>query len=242
MDQSTVDLAQALSMQTSIDDIWTVACEGLADIGFDEVSWGHVDPAADPPSGKPVRSTLPPSLWDTYYRDGHFKVDPLVGFLLATDAPFVDHYHWHDFSQAPDELRDFALLIMETCQPARFAVAERALGRTKVGILSLGSDVPADRWKGHVAENVDRMTLVARLCAAYLAGAEPPALPQPLSPREVQCLELLAQGHRNDRIAERLGLHRATVDMHIVRARTKLGARTREQAIAIAVAAGAISP
>ncbi|WP_233489256.1 helix-turn-helix transcriptional regulator [Rhodovulum sp. 12E13] len=93
-----------------------------------------------------------------------------------------------------------------------------------------------------MAENVERMTLVARLCAAYLAMAEPPPLPQPLSPREVQCLELLGQGHRNDRIAERLGLHRATVDMHIVRAPTKLRARTREQVIARAVSAGAICP
>ncbi|MEE4119415.1 MAG: LuxR C-terminal-related transcriptional regulator [Paracoccaceae bacterium] len=229
-------------MQTSTDDRWAVACEGLADIGFHEVSWGHVDPATDPPSGKPVRSTLPLSLWDAQYRDSHFKADPLVAFLLANDTPFVDHYQWHDLAKVPDEVRELALLIMDSCYPARFAVAERALGHTKVGILSLASDVAVDRWTDHVAENVQRMTLVARLCAAYLAGAEPPPLPQPLSLREVQSLELLGQWHRNDRIAERLGLHRATVDMHIVRAPTKLGARTREQAIARAVAAGAICP
>lgn len=117
-----------------------------------------------------------------------------------------------------------------------------ALGRTKVGILSLGSDVAVDRWTDHMAENVERMTRLARLCAAYLARAEPPPLPQPLSLREVQCLELPGQGHRHDRIAERLGLHRVMVDMHIVRAPTKLRARTREQAIAWAVAAGAICP
>lgn len=66
-----------------------------------------------------------------------------------------------------------------------------AIDRTKVGILSLGSDVAVDRWTDHMAENVERMTLVARLCAAYLAMAKPLPLPQPLSLREVQCFELL---------------------------------------------------
>jgi DNA-binding CsgD family transcriptional regulator len=43
---------------------------------------------------------------------------------------------------------------------------------------------------------------------------------------------------RHDRIAERLGISRPTVELHLANARRKLNARTREQALARAVAFG----
>lgn len=56
-----------------------------------------------------------------------------------------------------------------------------------------------------------------------------------LSVREVECLTLLANGLRSDRIAYTLGLARGTVAFHIRNARMKLRARTREQAVALAL-------
>lgn len=44
----------------------------------------------------------------------------------------------------------------------------------------------------------------------------------------------------NDRIAFALGIKPETVNLHIMSARRRLGARTREQAIAIAVRLGLI--
>ncbi len=63
-----------------------------------------------------------------------------------------------------------------------------------------------------------------------------------LSPRERECLCWLARGLRNDRIAERMGLTKATVELHIAHARQKLRARTREHALAKAVALGLVEP
>lgn len=57
----------------------------------------------------------------------------------------------------------------------------------------------------------------------------------PLSPREVEVLFHLAQGLGNDRIAHQLGIKPETVNLHIMSARRRLGARTREEAIARAV-------
>ena len=56
-----------------------------------------------------------------------------------------------------------------------------------------------------------------------------------LSRREAQCVELLCHGLSNREIAERLGLAETTITMHIRRARERLGARTREQAVAVAI-------
>lgn len=63
-----------------------------------------------------------------------------------------------------------------------------------------------------------------------------------LSPRERECLLWLAKGLRNDRIAERMRISRPTVEFHLMRARRKLGATTRDQALARAVAFGLVVP
>lgn len=61
-----------------------------------------------------------------------------------------------------------------------------------------------------------------------------------LSPRELQCLSLLAEGHSNEGIAKEVGIRPPTVAMHLANARTKLKAVTREHAVALAVSRGLI--
>ena len=61
-----------------------------------------------------------------------------------------------------------------------------------------------------------------------------------LTPRELQCLSLLARGHSNEGIAKEIGIKSPTVAMHLANARTKLNAASREHAVAIAVARGLI--
>ncbi|WP_434055301.1 MAG: helix-turn-helix domain-containing protein [Roseibium sp.] len=65
--------------------------------------------------------------------------------------------------------------------------------------------------------------------------------PEHLTLREVQCLKQLAVGERPQRIAAILGIAPITVEFHIRNARRKLGAKTREHAIAIVVSRGLLS-
>ena len=62
-----------------------------------------------------------------------------------------------------------------------------------------------------------------------------------LSPREHQVVELLAAGRTGDQVAAQLGIAPATVRVHIRNATGKLGASTRMQAVAIAVARGEVA-
>jgi DNA-binding CsgD family transcriptional regulator len=77
--------------------------------------------------------------------------------------------------------------------------------------------------------------------AAALASRIDGAATGVLSPREHQVVELLAAGLTGDEVAERLGISPATVRVHIRNATGKLGASTRTQAVAIAVARGEVS-
>ncbi|MEO0496060.1 MAG: LuxR C-terminal-related transcriptional regulator [Pseudomonadota bacterium] len=62
-----------------------------------------------------------------------------------------------------------------------------------------------------------------------------------LSDREQECLLHLASGYRSSGIAYKMGITLSTVEFHLRRIRKKLGAATREEAVAKAVALGHIS-
>ena len=64
------------------------------------------------------------------------------------------------------------------------------------------------------------------------------ALVEPLTPREAEVLQLLAEGLTNRRIAERLGISEHTAKFHVNAILGKLGARSRSEAIAQAARLG----
>ena len=66
-------------------------------------------------------------------------------------------------------------------------------------------------------------------------------LPEPLTSREVQVLELMAEGLPNKGIAARLGISDQTVKFHVASIAGKLGAANRTDAVRRAVRRGLIS-
>ena len=72
--------------------------------------------------------------------------------------------------------------------------------------------------------------------------SEPAAAPHPspagLSPREQQVLRLLAAGKSNPEIAEALFIGRGTVKTHVVNILAKLQAKSRTEAVSIALHRG----
>jgi len=68
-----------------------------------------------------------------------------------------------------------------------------------------------------------------------------PQFAEPLTPREVQVLELLAEGLPNKAIAARLGISDQTVKFHVAAISGKLGAANRTDAVRLAVRRGLIT-
>ena len=63
-----------------------------------------------------------------------------------------------------------------------------------------------------------------------------------LSPREAEVMKWLAAGLRTSGIADRMNIQDVSVSKHLSSVRQKLGARTREQALALAISRGHICP
>jgi DNA-binding NarL/FixJ family response regulator len=63
-----------------------------------------------------------------------------------------------------------------------------------------------------------------------------------LTPREIQVLELLANGHSNREIGVALAIHEETAKGHVKNLLSKLGARDRTQAVMLGIRRGFIQP
>lgn len=75
-----------------------------------------------------------------------------------------------------------------------------------------------------------------------MSAAGTVATDQPLTTREVEVIACYAAGHDRAQAAATLGISPYTVHSHLGRIRVKLGARSTEHAVALAVAAGLVHP
>lgn len=100
---------------------------------------------------------------------------------------------------------------------------------------------------------LDRSSLVQRIqeLSTKIVAIQPPATPVPdepeptpaykLTPREYEVMQLLAQGHTNDEIAEGMFVSTRTVTTHISNIFNKLDVNNRARAIAVATQAGLVA-
>jgi len=73
-----------------------------------------------------------------------------------------------------------------------------------------------------------------------LRSTPPGALGEPLTPRELEVLGLIADGLSSKEIARRLGISEHTVKFHVNTIMSKLGARSRTEAVVVAARLGLI--
>jgi len=83
---------------------------------------------------------------------------------------------------------------------------------------------------------------VSPAVAAGIERGEGDGGEEPLSPRETEVLRLLALGHTNREIAERLGISDRTVEDHRAHVQQKLGLSSRPELTRYALARGLLAP
>ena len=89
-----------------------------------------------------------------------------------------------------------------------------------------------------VIDPVAATQLIVRMAAE--SALAPRSMPDPLTPREIEILRLVARGHTNRQIAERLIVAVGTIKAHVEHILGKLGAADRTQAAVRAVELGIV--
>ncbi|HEY4390084.1 MAG TPA: response regulator transcription factor [Paenibacillus sp.] len=94
-------------------------------------------------------------------------------------------------------------------------------------------------------EAIYRTSAAARLITEALHQPRPPAaqpgspdLPEPLTERELEVLQEMAYGLKNEDIAVKLHISESTVKTHVHRILQKIGAEDRTQAVVLAIRSG----
>lgn len=123
-------------------------------------------------------------------------------------------------------------------------------------VVLIGSDEERARLRALVSEDVvivgeastlaearaDRHGADAWLLVPARAREAPiETLPEPLTPREREVLELLAEGLPNKAIAARLAISDQTAKFHVASICGKLGASNRTEAVRIALSRGLVT-
>jgi DNA-binding NarL/FixJ family response regulator len=130
------------------------------------------------------------------------------------------------------------------------------MSQLSMHVVLIGSDEERARLRARVSEHVvivgEASTLAEARADDHVADAwlvAPPRrvppenayVPEPLTPREREVLELVAEGLPNKRIAARLGISDQTAKFHVASICGKLGASNRTEAVRIALGRGLVT-
>ena len=104
--------------------------------------------------------------------------------------------------------------------------------------------------QGYVAKGIVREELLETIRSVYMGKRRLPAAvaqklaehlaDEPISPRELEVLSLMAEGRRNKEIASELSIAEDTVKMHVRNILSKLQVNDRTEAVTIAMRRGII--
>ncbi len=245
-----LDLLEALSLRHDDQERWEFTLDRLAEIGFNALNMVCFTPETGAIHW--VRSSMSKGWLNRYDTQGYAEADPMLAqvhngkeslYVQAASLKPADGHSDkalglnHDLEKAgyihlyslvvpcPDNEAKLVVLASDQQDVELMMTEQQREMRVLATVLAtnLGSDIPSNHGRVYdiasIAPTVPDMTL-----------------------RELQVLNLLALGHRNDRIAEQLGLSEITIRTHLKNARDKLNAPTRESALVRAMQLGLIDP
>ena len=233
-------------------DVVSETAEGLGFLGASCVFWPRHRPSSDampPPGIRLSGSNLGPAAetWNSgYIRNQMFRCDFVFRACQNTAIPFVWSY---------DGLPGIVLGVEQKSTIGEALGIERLLKTTGFrGGISVPIRTPGGFF-GYVAfvstGTLHDLTTLCEDCSDHLLGiayhfyeaiADKLVLEEAgdrsLTPRQLQCLRLIAIGKTLDEAAEILGLSYSTVRFHLKAAEESLGTMNRANAIRTAAALG----
>lgn len=210
-----------------------------AKLGFDLISYHHLTEGfRRVPLEKGFRiSRFPEPYIEHYVATGSFSHDPLMEEARKRGLPFK----WYDVENSPrltPQQKDFFAAAR------KFGLADGLVapvyGRPgDIAYFSLGSSTQTLELTP--AQMLEMQAICQQMHLRYTELSDHAKLPK-LSRREIQVLELIAQGKSNTLIGKALGVSPNTIDTLVRRCFEKLGVTSRVEAALAGVAMGIILP
>lgn len=220
---------------------WTSLTDGLAEFGIDQINYGIIELAFGDQVEAPVRflSTMDPG-WLGFYADERIdRSDPHV--ILVRKGNLMP-YRWGESALptlSDPAARKAVQLTVEAGLRGQISVALSDANATMkpIGGMTIGSSLREREFQRVTTGMEAQLVTIAHLFNGLSIGEirRQKSGAKALSPRERECLQHTATGCRIDAVADKLGLARVTVEMHLASARIKMKAATLPQAVANAI-------
>ena len=247
MDNTLIDLLDGLDHRQSEGEAYAVTRDYFCDLGFRYVNIGIATLRDGQPLG--LFSNMGTD-WLTHYVDmGYHTCDVMFDYAMqSTNARLCDPQTNQTLDSRNKQLSDQMLaevegegLVSSLILPRHSRISDHMVG------FNLCTDMAREDTRHLCTAKAANISLGAAITqVALLEDVEGQAygynwLPYhtdkslSLTQREAEVFRWLLEGLRNDRIAEKMGISTPTVNFHIQSAKKKLGAKTRDQAIGIAL-------
>lgn len=245
MEPALIDHCDRLAACRSIDAVWAASQSFFASQGQPWVCHGALAVSRTGQCTIPdVRSNLPPNYVDRWLSARFYENDPLMKHISQSVCPGLFGPDYLVRERDGDEVLRFYEGIRALGAHTNITVPLRSSCGRRGGFIVLGGNRHRGEMERFARERGSVLVLAAHYSDIRLGELQHSSAVEQihLSAREVECLEWLSAGLKYTRIAERMGISLATVRLHLVNARRKLKAATREQALAKAVLLGLVRP
>lgn len=241
------DVFERLTCVATTAERWRAIVSFMAAHGADQINYAVLDLTSGSRASAGVIqfSSMDPT-WIAHYLDQQLYLnDPHVEYAKAGNmAPYVFH---ESMATSLGDVRQTEVIRQAAEAGLRSQISMLAPDSWRthepVGGMSIGSSRPAADFYRSVRGRETVLIAAAMLFHTLAIGdvRRHAAGALPLTSRERDCLTYLALGLRTARIADRLSISEATVELHLRNARVKLGASTSAQAVARGMTFGEIA-
>ena len=228
-------LADTMGSGCTPSEVWDAAIECLPQLGLSKVIFMDLSKR-----DTPLILTNASDVWTDGYCDAVREgLDPFARNCLtgiATQMTGIGHFEDHEhLTQAElDQIaQGSASLNIQTGMSVTIRSDVHGAG---VG-LNLMTDCNRADFFQLRADYEDTWRAWCHLLYAGLNDQYANAQPKILTRKQRECLAYFSDGLRTSEVAFKMGVSESTVELHARNARTRLNARTRDQAVAIAVRA-----
>ena len=213
----------------------------IGQLGFEWFTYEMLVPPEGPHEAF-YRTTFPKGFVEPYIERRYARDDIVIAYALGHIRPVL----WSEINRHPHltttqrVLRDLAV---DNGAKAGAMVPIHGPGPIKA-YVSVANNLIDAHFNGLFAAHRHQLHLLATYAHERLlqlgVGSHAPSLS--LSPRELEVLTWAAHGKSNWEISEKLKISAHTVNEHVIHARSKLGAKDKTQAVAIAISQGLVRP
>lgn len=251
--QDILDLI--VSLQNNPEHTWEKTKSYFETKGFEGLASGIIEKSTASIAG--IHVDMSSNWMEHYQQQNYMAVDPWAEKSITTDQPFIYNFenratcfpdHDHRVSELFEDLKE-SQYTSSLLLPA-FHLEDHLL------VLNLWCRNTEDEFLSEMQHSLKELKIAGDVIRTHLKDVaihgvyndadtfwlKNPNFANPLSRREKEVLQWLSSGLRNDQIAYRMNISVATVNFHMQSVRRKLGAKTREQALAISIVRRFIEP